>query len=89
MSRTLTEPDKGCVQWSPVISESVSLTKSSLPRMEGVTVCVLKTGLYSDKSFNRIGTSKNNRSSETDSCSLRCVGSAIKDFRGVRLEKTP
>lgn len=41
--------------------------KSSLPRMEGVTVCVLTTGLYSDKNYNRIGASINNRNSEMNS----------------------
>lgn len=36
-------------------SESESLMKFSLPRMEGVTACVLKTGLCSDRSYSRIG----------------------------------
>lgn len=52
-------------------------------------MCVLKTDLYSDKSYNRIGASRNNRNSEMNSWKLRWLGSSIEDFRGVRLEKTP
>lgn len=54
----------------------------------GRTVGVQKTDLYSDESYNTIGASRNYRKSELNSWKCRDLGSAIKTFRGVHLEKS-
>lgn len=86
VSRILTESVKpvfsgACHQWVYKFNEAFA---SQNGRMVGV----LKTDLYSDESYSRIGSSRNYRNSEINSWELRGLGSAISAFRGVHLEKT-
>lgn len=86
VSRILTESVRpvfsgACHQWVCKLNEVFA---SQSGRMVGI----LKTDLYSDESYNTIRASRNYRNSETNSWMLSSLGSAIKAFRGVRLEKT-
>lgn len=85
VSRILTESVRpvfsgACHRW-------VSKFNEDFASQNGRIVSVLKTDLYSDGSYNRIGASRNYRHSEINSWELRSLGSAIKTFRGVHLEK--